>query len=137
MKTLNQSSSSTEDSNPRAPDGDAEEQARQVFFEDTEQILHQIRDLLELPLLTYEQKQQVKDIMGSLFELRRTVEEGQEVAEPQPTRPTQIDISEGQDRRIQLLAQQSRKPKARLIREQLSIGLAANSITQRDDEEAE
>ena len=59
----------------RPPDSYNEEEAKQVFLEDTEHMLANLRYILELSLLTYEQKRQVKDIMGSLFALRRQVEE--------------------------------------------------------------
>jgi hypothetical protein len=59
----------------RPPDSYTTEEAKQVFFEDTEHILANFRYILELPLLTDEQKQQVKGIMGSLFTLRRQVGE--------------------------------------------------------------
>lgn len=50
-------------------------EAQQVFFEDTEAILANLRYILALPMLTDQQKNRVKDIMGSLFELRRDVAE--------------------------------------------------------------
>jgi hypothetical protein len=59
----------------RPPASYTEAEAKQVFFEDTEHILANLRYILELPLLTYEQRKQVKDIMGSLFALRRQLGE--------------------------------------------------------------
>lgn len=52
------------------------DQAKEVFLEDTEHILANFRYFLELPLMTQEQKHQVKAIMGSVFALRREIQEG-------------------------------------------------------------
>ena len=59
----------------RSPGSYTAEEARQVFFEDTEHILANFRYILELPLLTDGQKQQIKEIMGSIFALRREIQE--------------------------------------------------------------
>lgn len=59
----------------RPPESYTHEEAKQVFFEDTENILANLSYILQLNLLTHDQKQQVKDIMGSIFALRREIEE--------------------------------------------------------------
>lgn len=137
MSTNNNSQSSGAQIS-RDPDSYSKDEARQVIFEDTEQILANLRYILQLPLLTYEQREQAKNIMGSIFDLRRSVEtEHEEPEEPKPMVHTQIYLTHRQDQRLSLLAQHLRRSKSRVHRQLLNVGLDAQGLNLSDEEGGE